>query len=419
MRRPVKIVLTITAALGVLLAWAALPPATAAIKPVKALPADFIWGVSSSGFQSEGGDLDSYFHRLNKVRPTEDRYGKSVDFMHRYREDIALAKDMGINTYRIGIDWTRVEPRKGQFDEAVLSYYDHMFRAMKDAGIAPLITLHHFDHPGWVEDQGAWTNPQTTKDFVDFVRVIATRHHDDVHLWITFNEASLVVLGQKKDRELDWKGMLGVRDNMVAAHRQAYDVIHGLDSKAMVTSNIVWFGDHFGSTAMRAVNDWLFLDGILDKVDTIAIDYYAANLLKLARSSHHWQWPTEPPGLYRALKTLSKRYPDKPILIAETGMATENGKPREDGLKREDVLRDSIYWTQRAHDEGVNVIGFMVWSLTDNFEWGSYTPRFGLCTVNALTDPALKRIATAAVPAYRQAIHDGGMTANYQPVVGN
>jgi beta-glucosidase len=298
-----------------------------------------------------------------------------------------------------------------------MAYYDDLILALKQAGIAPLITLDHFIYPKWVSDQGAWTNPETTKEFVAYSRMIAERYHTDVHLWITFNEAVMYIFSEKSSRKLSIKDTLLTRDNIVSAHRQVYDIIHQLDAKAMVTSNIVWMGDHFGSTFFRWFSNWMFLDRIEDKCDVIAIDYYAADLLKTLKLAKHWMWPIEPAGLYRGLEILKAQYPGKPLLIAETGIATENGQPRPDGLKREDVLRDSIYWTQRARADGVNIIGFMVWSLTDNYEWGSYTPRFGLFTVNVLKDPALARIPTAAVPAYQEVIRNSGVGSDYTPVL--
>ncbi|HVT34240.1 MAG TPA: family 1 glycosylhydrolase [Nevskiaceae bacterium] len=418
MKRGARIALAVVVALGAWVGWAALPPPASRVEPVKPLPADFIWGVSSSAFQSEGGRVDSNIQRRNDASPQEDRYGNAVDFRHRYREDIALAKQLGINTYRMGIDWARVEPQKGKIDEAELAFYDDVILAMKQAGIAPLITLDHFVHPGWVADQGGWANPQTTADFVHYASLMAQRYHADVHHWITFNEAAFFMPAEIKMHQLDRAGALRVRDNMASAHRQVYDLIHALDAHAMVTSNIVWVGDHFGAWALRTLTNWLFLDQVEDKCDVIAIDYYSADVLEVAKVGKHWMWPPQPAGLYRALMMLKDRYPSKPVLIAETGMATENGKPRPDGIRREDVLRDSIYWTQRARDDGANVIGYMVWSLTDNFEWGSYTPRFGLYTVNALTDPQLARIPTAAVPAYQAAIRAGGMPADYRPALG-
>ena len=146
-------------------------------------------------------------------------------------------------------------------------------------------------------------------------------------------------------------------------------------------------GDTLFSRRLQSLTDRLFLDHIIARSDVIALDYYGSDFIQIARAVHPWKWNPDPPGLYRALRILSRRYPDKPLLISETGMATENGQLREGGLRREDVLRDTVYWTQRARADGVNVIGYMVWSLTDNFEWGSYTPRFGLYTVDA---PAIR-----------------------------
>lgn len=404
-----------------LLAWLGWSLKGPAQVPVVALdsrmPADFIWGVSSSAFQSEGGNVDSNWNRYNDSHPEQDRYGRAVDFRHRYRDDIALAHDLGINTYRIGISWARIEPQKGRFDDAELAYYDDLMLALKQAGIAPLITLDHFAYPGWVADQGGWKNPQTVADFVAYTRLVAQRYHADAHLWITFNEAAFLMPGEISVQKLGVRDSLAMRDHLTQAHRQAYDVIHQFDANAVVTSNIVWMGDHFGDGLMRGLTNWMFLNGIEDKCDVIAIDYYASDVFQAMRAGAHWKWKPDPAGLYRALKILKSEYPDKPLLIAETGMATENGKPREDGVKREDVLRDSIYWTQRARADGVNVIGYMVWSLTDNFEWGSYTPRFGLYTVDALGDPSLARVPTAAVPAYRRIIGDGGVGNDYRPVL--
>ncbi|MES2488311.1 MAG: family 1 glycosylhydrolase [Pseudomonadota bacterium] len=400
------------------LAYAMRDPAMLPATPVQAaLPQDFIWGVSSSGYQSEGGAMDSNWTRLNALHPERDEYGTSVDFRHRYREDVALAKAMGINTYRIGINWARVEPKKGQIDEAEMAYYDDVILALKQAGITPLITLDHFVHPGWVADQGGWTNPQTTKDFVVYSSMIAKRYHHDVRLWITFNEEGTYQLLEAFQYKRGLGKILGARDNLVAAHRETYDVIHALDPTAMVTSNIIWMGDHLGSGFLQGLTDWMFLDRIEDKCDVIAIDYYAANLPRAIKNGKQWGIFPEPAGIYRALKTLKARYPNKPLLIAEAGMPTEDGQPRDDGVTREDLLRDSVYWVQRAREDGINVVGFMVWSLTDNFEWGSYTPRFGLYTVNVKTDPSLTRIPTAAVPAYQEIIRIGGVGPSYRPVI--
>lgn len=417
MRTFLKIVASILVVLALLIAWGLKAPAKIDVSPAASMPPDFIWGVSSSAFQSEGGPVNSNWGLHDDPLKPLDVYGTSVDFRHRYREDVALAKQLGVNTYRIGINWARVEPEKGKIDATEMAYYDDLILALKEAGIAPLITLDHFIYPKWVSDQGAWNNPETTTEFVAYSRMIAERYHADVHLWITFNEAAFYIASEMGARKLSIKETMNARDNIVSAHRQVYDVIHKIDTKAMVTSNIVWVGDQFGSTFLHWFTDWLFLDQIEDKCDVIAIDYYASDLVKTIKLGKHWMWPIDPPGLYRALKMLKKTYPNKPVLIAEIGMATEDGQPRPDGIKREDVLRDTVYWAQRAKADGANLIGYMVWSLTDNYEWGSYTPRFGLYTVNVMKDPTLARIPTAAVPAYQEVIRNHGVTSSYLPVL--
>ncbi len=401
------------------LGWLLRPAGKIPVAAAMPLPTNFIWGVSSSAFQSEGGKLDSDWSRINAANLKQDRYGTAVDFRHRYREDIALARDLGVNTYRMGVNWARVEPKEGQIDQSELAYYDDVIAAMKQAGLKPLITLDHFDTPGWVADQGGWTNPKTVKDFTHYAALIAGRYHNNVHLWITFNEAFADMLIQKTAHKLTWKGFGEVRDNIVAAHRQTYDLIHRLDPDATVTSNVAWMGDTGGGRAFNRLSDSQFLDRVANKCDVIAIDYYGADFskgMKALQARANWLWSPEPAGLYRALKLVQARFPKKSILIAETGMATQDGGPRADGVTREDTLRDTVYWTQRARADGVNVIGYMVWSLTDNFEWGTYAPRFGLYTVDVLKDPALRRISTAAVPAYQAIIKGHGVPPTYRPV---
>jgi len=278
---------------------------------LKPLPSDFIWGVSASGYQSEGGNVDSNWDRYNAAAPDQDRYGSSVDFRHRYREDVSLAKDLGVNTFRIGINWARVEPRKGEFDEAELAYYDDVVLAMKQAGIAPLITLDHFVYPGWVADQGAWTNPRTTEDFVRFSRLIAERYHRDVKLWLTFNEAAFFMIIEWKYRKMKWAQVKLMSRHVISAHRQVYDLIHQLDDGAMVSSNIVWAGEGLRSRLLQWFTDRLFINGVLDKIDCMAIDYYYRGLSEQVLKGRIWEADPCPSGLGRALKKLAKRRPPR------------------------------------------------------------------------------------------------------------
>lgn len=383
------------------------------------LPAGFIWGVSASGYQSEGGNVDSNWDRYNAETPTQDRYGHSVDFRHRYREDIALAKDLGIGVFRIGINWARVEPREGCFDETELAYYDDVIAAMLEAGLQPLITLDHFVYPGWVDRQGGWKTPKTVDGFVRYSEMIARRYVKNVKWWLTFNEAAFFVMIEKKYQKLDRSGTRAMSRHLIQAHREVYDRIHALDPAARVSSNIVCCGEGLLSRALQWYTDRLFINGVIDKLDYFSFDYYYRGITRELLQGRMWDCDPAPEGLYRALKRYARRHPKLPIMIAENGMPTLDAAPRADGVTREAALRDCVYWTERAHRDGVNVIGYMYWSLTDNFEWGKYGPRFGLYTVNVTTDPELKRIPTAAVAAYREIIRNNGVGSSYAPVLAS
>ncbi|SEP47229.1 family 1 glycosylhydrolase [Amycolatopsis saalfeldensis] len=125
----------------------------------------------------------------------------------------------------------------------------------------------------------------------------------------------------------------------------------------------------------------------------------------------------QPEGIYDALRYYAGRYPNLPLYVVENGMPTDDGKPRADGYTREAALQDSVFWLQRAKADGMDVIGYNYWSITDNYEWGSYRPRFGLYTVDARTDPSLTRRPTAAVPVYRRTIASPGWGADRAPVL--
>jgi len=376
---------------------------------LRPLPADFIWGVSASGYQSEGGNVDSNWDRYNAETPTQDRYGRSVDFRHRYREDIALARELGCNTFRIGINWARIEPREGEFDETELAYYDDVIAAMLEKNLAPLITLDHFVYPGWVDRQGGWSNPKSVRDFVHFSEMIAKRYLPRVRWWLTFNEAAFMFMIEKKYRELDRKGLKAISRHVVKAHRDVYDVIKKLAPQVQVSSNVVCCGEGLLGRLLQWWTDKMFLDQVTDKLDYLAFDFYYRGITKEVRKGTTWKADPAPDGLYRATKRYAKKFPKLPLMIAENGMPTLNNEPRADGVTREWALRECVRAVQRARAEGANVIGYMYWSLTDNFEWGHYGPRFGLYTVDVLTDPELKRKPTPAVAEYRDIIRQGGV----------
>ncbi|WP_253883812.1 glycoside hydrolase family 1 protein [Actinomadura rupiterrae] len=408
----------------VLAASSALVPAGAAaradapkVPKVPKVPANFLWGVATSGFQSEGYFPDSNWTRyVAQKRPgVTDPYKNSVDFRHRYPEDIARARALGVKVFRTSIEWARIEPKRGHRDPAALAYYDDLVRRVRAAGMRPMLTLDHWVYPGWVAAQGGWKNPRTAKDWLDEARFVVERYRRMGVIWITFNEASFYLFREFADAPLTLPQALAMKNALVRTHRAAYDLIHRIDPGAMVSSNIAY------GTILNGLFDGVLFNQVTDKLDFIGIDYYygasVTNVTALnVASGEPWKAVPEPDGLYYVLRSYQRRLPKLPLYVVENGFATDNGKPHPDGYTRSQHLRDHIYWLQRAIGDGVKVIGYNYWSLTDNYEWGSYRPRFGLYTVDALTDPKLTRRPTDAVPAYRQIIASRGVPSGYIPV---
>ncbi|MFI6865840.1 family 1 glycosylhydrolase [Nocardia sp. NPDC050406] len=390
---------------------AAAAPAPSTVPP---LGDDFYWGVSASGFQSEGHAPDSNWTRYIASHPDYDRYGDSVDFYTRYASDIALAKNLGVNVYRIGIEWARLQPSPGVWDEAGFRFYDAVIDAIEAAGMRPMLTLDHWVYPGWELDRGGWSNPAMLDDWLTNMRKVVDRYAARNPLWVTINEPAMYLMNETRNGGLAATDIPAMQERLIAAHNGIYDYIHQVRPGSMVTSNVAYI-----PSVDNAINGAM-LNGIAARLDYVGIDYYyglSPDSLTAAPNalSQLWKMPLQADGIYYALRHFARMFPGKPLYIVENGMPTENGLPRADGYLRGDDLRDTIYWIQRAKADGMNIMGYNYWSLTDNYEWGSYTPRFGLYTVDVLTDPNLTRRPTDAVDAYRAITRDGGVPADYLP----
>ncbi|MGW0249177.1 family 1 glycosylhydrolase [Nocardia goodfellowii] len=391
--------------------------------PVQARPApplevapfgpEFLWGVAASGYQAEGHAPDSNWARYVAAGKTEDPYLESIDFYTRYRSDIQLAANLGVKVYRMGIEWARVQPAPDAWDENGFRFYDNVIATIEAAGMRPMLTLDHWVYPGWEVDRGGWGNPGMVQDWLANARKVVDRYAAADPLWVTFNEPAMYVINETRHGGIAALDAPAMNERLAQSHNAIYDYIHQVQPGAMVTSNVAYIpaADDLVSGAM--------MSRIAHKLDYIGIDYYygiSPDALAGGFSFDElWKNPLQPEGIYYALQHYARAFPGKPLYIVENGMPTENGHPRADGYTRADSLRDTVYWLQRAKADGINLIGYNYWSLTDNYEWGSYTPRFGLYTVDVLTDPALTRQPTDAVPAYAAITRAGGVPRTYRP----
>ncbi|MFG2444424.1 family 1 glycosylhydrolase [Nocardia fluminea] len=385
------------------------PEAPAQLAP---LGPEFLWGVAASGFQAEGDAPDSNWRRYAESGSTADPYLNSVDFRGRYRSDIALAAQLGVRVYRIGIEWARVQPQPGVWDESAFAFYDDVIAAITEAGMRPMLTLDHWVYPGWAADRGGWRDPEIVANWLSNARRVVDRFAPANPLWVTFNEPTVYLVNELRHGGIGAADVLTMGERITQAHNSVYDYIHSVHPGAQVTSNVAY---------IPAVDDAVsgpLLDRISARLDYIGIDYYyglSPTQPQLPDPDRLWTIPLQAEGIYYALDHYARKFPGRPLYIVENGIPTENGRPRADGYTRADSLRDTVYWLQRAVADGIPLMGYNYWSLTDNYEWGSYTPRFGLYTVDVLTDPSLTRRPTDAVAAYRAITTAGGVGPDYRP----
>lgn len=455
----------------------------------------FQWGVSTAGYQCEGYDTTSMWNKWDLSGKTHDRNPKGVDFLNRYQEDIQLAKNMGVNSFRFSIEWSRIEPRNGVIDPNGIQFYRNVIKALKDRNMTPLVTLVHFNYPQWLIDESSdyrkgLENPDFLKYYLRYVEIVVKEFGPDVKYWLTFNEPNIWVpgaylIGRTPPGKKSPLATVRAAWNLLKAHSKAYDLIHQLDPDSMVSSNVFYilakpFGpvtpppgteNQVASQTLDDKNimdsDWFYeslntgrtkIDpkalnegnvsalnqvkaktlaeelsttdsrgnplpadkitaqgdsqvGWLKKFDYVSFDYYHRfrTINQVINNDQFWNMEMYPQGLYDAIMYYQQKY-HKPILIAENGMGTENLKPRADKWTREAGLVQHVKYLKYAMADGANVIGYYYWSITDNYEWGTFTPRFGLYSINALSDPEMKRIPTPAVNVYNAIIQNNGVT---------
>ena len=377
----------------------------------------FYWGSATAGFQVEGSNYDSnwlrYINRESKKDPTKVNPVKNAtDFRHRYKEDLGNAAWMGLNTFRISMEWSRIEPKKGQWNWKEIHYYDDVIKTMRKHGMTPMITTVHYVYPGWVQDQGGFMNKTTLQDYQRFVNFLAKRYSGNGTMWITFNEP-LVFFGHEVEiGNITRADMAPFMKNVQAAHKIAYNTIKKYDKRARIGSNEAYL------PFVTSAADQFFFKPVEKELDFVGIDYYytvaLSNLSAIyGATSQFDKIDPQPEGIYFAIQHFSEAFPDKPVYIVENGIPSYNGH-RPDGFTKGDWLNDTVFWIQRAVADGYPVVGYNYWSITDNYEWGQYDSRFGLYTVDVLKDPALKRKPTDGPAAFRQITKNGGVPQNYQ-----
>lgn len=400
-------------------------------------PDGFLWGAATAAHQVEGDNKTSDWWEWetagsSEVPPAEPS-GIACDHFRRYRDDIALLARLGLNAYRFSVEWARVEPRAGEFDQAALAHYSDVVAACVESGVTPIVTLQHFTLPAWVAHAGSWLNPDMTEYFARYTRRIVERLGDRVDYFCTINEPGNLIT----------RGYLGtfptppfIQDltafdtaaaTVNSAHRRSRDVIKELFPGAKVGMAHAlqdWRANTGGlplmTFARELYEDRFFVETSQD--DFIGVQTYTqvevdvprlarplttamlhsrrlteAVLLPLLRRSARaaepaeGRWPDSrrrtqmgwlwaPEAIEMAARRLDGLFPGKELLVTEHGLATE------DEAERVEYIDAGLRSVQRMLGDGLPVSGYVYWSLLDNYEWWhGYRPTFGLIAVDRTT----------------------------------
>jgi beta-glucosidase len=360
-------------------------------------PDGFLWGAATAAHQVKGNNVHSDWWQAEQAGLLPHRSESACNSWIVWREDIRLLKEIGLNAYRLSVEWARIEPERGQFDQGALDTYKEQLEALKNAGIEPIVTLHHFTSPSWLAERGGWRNPDVVPRFVDYTERLVAQTSDLVRWWVTINEPS--ILAFKSYIEGSWpphepgnlRGFIRLMHHATRGHAAARQAIKKQRPDAMVSiafaiwpmQPLRWWSPI--DQAMAFLGDWLWQGRILrrnlPRLDWLGVNYYSRTIVG-------WPWPKTPAGsgersdfgweiypqgLYQVLRYLGKF--GKPVVI------TENGISDADDDQRPEYIVAHLRKIHRAIQDGVDVRGYMHWSLLDNFEWAAgYQQWFGLAT---------------------------------------
>jgi beta-glucosidase len=400
---------------------------------MRRFPAGFLWGAATSSHQVEGGnegnDWWDWEGEPGKIRDGT-RSGDACDWWRgRAEEDLALAASLGHNAHRASLEWSRLEPSPGHYDEAAFARYRRIFVAAREHGIALHLTLHHFTLPRWAAARGGWTDAELAPRFAAYAAECLKRLGDCTPLWSTMNEPSVAALmAYAGKRWPPGRGdpIAGYRALavMLRAHALAYRAAKRARPEARIgiVLNAPLFDPYrAGSWRDRAVaraQDWAFTGVVLHALergvlmpplalvptpvaalarsfDHVGLNYYGRYAVRFDPRKpallfgRHVQSPTirtpwndwgqpYPEGLYRQLLRLGRL--GVPLYV------TENGIYDNDDSLRPDFLRDHVRAAHQALERGVDLRGYFHWSLIDNFEWAEgWATHFGLVALDRRT----------------------------------
>ena len=427
-------------------------------------PQGFLWGTSTAGHQVEGHNDKSDWWKFEHEGKIKDGTvsGASVDYWNRYEEDHELMSKLGCRLFRLGIEWSKIEPEDGRFDMKAVEHYRKILQSLRDHKIQICLTLYHWVLPLWFAESGGWLRPDAVDRYIKYCELIVKEFGDFPDIWVTLNEPnvpsaagylagefppekkSLILFGKvmKKFLQCHARCYPLIKNNVKAAPdgtatkvgvAMAYQWIEGYGSPGLagvfeefmagVFSKGSFLGWDGSVVAGRA--PWYFggggeIPGLKDSYDYCGVNYYTRQTLKFDKSKAatafvdmeatppgiektQMGWQIYPPGFYKTLMRVWETF-KKPIYITENGIADDVDK------QRPTYLLEHIAMVNRAIKDGADIRGYFQWSYVDNFEWKEgFCKQFGIVACDH-KDPELKRTPRPSAYMYSELIKANAIT---------
>jgi len=401
-------------------------------------PENFYWGASAASYQVEGGIENTDWAQAAREGRVPS-CGRACDHYNRYEADFDMARELGHNAHRISVEWARIEPEEGKFNENEIEHYRKVLEALHVRSITPFITLWHFTLPVWFSEKGGFEQKDSPEIFARYCAHVVSKLGDLCGHFSTINEPVVyasngwlrgswppfkrftmtglvrITNSNKKYESGADTGIHGlflflrVRRHLISAHNAAYKAIKKVNSniEVSVVKHVILFESNGG--LVNVIKQWfanwqwthVYMRGVRNHLDSIGLNYYFYKKFGDVATypKTDMDWDVYPEGIYGALKLLS-RY-SKPLYVTEAGVADAKDVLRADYMTRQ------VAGVRRALNEGIDVRSHMYWSLLDNYEWAlGFEKRFGLIEVNFET---LERKIRPSALVYKKICETNGL----------
>jgi beta-glucosidase len=397
---------------------------------VRDFPEGFLWGSATAAHQVEGGNHNSDWWAWEHTEGTsaKESSGDGIDHRNRYASDFALLASLGQNAHRFSFEWARIEPAAGEFSRAALDHYARVLDSLHASGLTPFGTLHHFTLPRWFAEHGGWLAPDALDLFGRYVETVASALGDRTPWVGTVNEPQILasngyLLGEWPPGVRDPAKARTVNQTLASAHRVAVTAVRAASPSSKVGSCLqispvhpLRPGDEADLAVASRVKAFLVdthledLRGAEDPGDFLGIQYYTRGIVDGSSATMSAQPPAGaevsqigqevyPQGLGEVLRSVADL--GLPVVVTENGIATL------DDEQRQRYLASHLRELKSALDDGVDLLGYFHWSAFDNFEWGSFEPRFGLIGIDH--DDGMRRVVRQSAVLYGEVARAGSL----------